>query len=210
MSSSPGGGIGRARDKLVVISGPSGAGKTSICRALLSSLPDAVWSVSATTRPKRPGDESGSSYEFIDTAEFDARRQAGEFLETAQYVGQWYGTPRRPVEEALAAGKYVILEIEVQGGRQVAKAMPESVRIFVMPPNMESLRARLEGRQTEAAQQLASRLGEADGEIATARDGGYDHFVVNDVLEETIEEVKRIITEGKQGAMANDRSTDQR
>ncbi len=180
--------------RLIVISGPSGAGKTSICNALLAQLPNTKWSVSATTRPQRPGDVRGESYEFLSTEEFDRREAAGEFLESAEFVGHRYGTPRRPVEEALADGCYVVLEIDVQGGMQIARAMPDSLRIFIMPPNFESLRARLEGRKTEAAEQLAKRLALADGEIAFARDSGcYHHFVVNDVLETTIDEVKQII-----------------
>lgn len=184
----------RVRGKLIVISGPSGTGKTSICKALLERLPQTSWSVSATTRPIRAGEVNGHSYEFISREEFERRKAAHEFLETAEYVGHLYGTPRRPVESALAAGRNIVLEIEVQGGIQVARQLPESVRIFVLPPNMESLRARLEGRKTEAEEQLKRRLAEADGEIATARDSGcYDYFVVNDDLEMTIEEVKDII-----------------
>jgi len=177
-----------------VISGPSGTGKTSICKALLEGLPDTVWSVSVTTRPPRAGEVSGKSYQFVSRKEFEVKEAAGELLESAEYIGHRYGTPRRPVEEAMAAGRNIVMEIDVQGGMQVAKKMPESVRIFVLPPNMESLRARLEGRRTEAAGQLAKRLAEADGEIAIARDSGcYQHFVVNDVLETTVEQVKRII-----------------
>jgi guanylate kinase len=182
------------RGTLIVISGPSGAGKTSICKALLEGLPDTVWSVSVTTRPPRPSEVNGDSYQFVSRKEFEAKQAAGELLESAEYIGHRYGTPRPPVEEALAAGRNVVMEIDVQGGMQVAKKMPESVRIFVLPPNMDSLRARLEGRRTEAAEQLAKRLAEADGEIAIARDSGcYSHFVVNDVLESTVEQVKRII-----------------
>ena len=189
------------RGCLIVISGPSGAGKTSICKALLEGLPDTVWSVSVTTRPPRSGEVNGDSYQFVSRVEFDAKEKAGELLESADYIGHRYGTPRRPVEEALKAGRNVVMEIDVQGGMQVAEKMPESVRIFVLPPNMESLRARLEGRRTEAAGQLAKRLAEADGEIAIARDSGfYSHFVVNDVLEMTVEQVKRIIEQERKQA----------
>lgn len=185
--------------KLVVISGPSGAGKTSICDALLQQLPGATWSVSVTTRPPRRGEVSGRSYEFVSPEEFARRESAGELLESAEYVGNRYGTPRQPVEQALAAGRYVIMEIDVAGGMQVAGKMPGSVRIFVLPPNMESLRARLEGRSTEAEEQLSRRLAQADGEIAAARDSGcYAHFVVNDVLDDTVERIKRIIEQEQQ------------
>ncbi len=182
------------RGKLIVVSGPSGAGKTSICNALLSQVPDTVWSVSVTTREPRAGEENSHSYEFVSRAEFLEREAAGEFLESAEYVGERYGTPCGPVEAALARGQNVVMEIDVQGGMQVAAKVPESVRIFVLPPDLESLRARLEGRKTEAREQLSRRLAKADGEIAIARDSGcYTHFVVNDCLEATIDEVKRII-----------------
>lgn len=180
--------------RLIVISGPSGAGKTSICKGLLERLPNARWSVSATTRPIRKGDVDGESYEFINDAEFERRREAGEFLEFANYCGHWYGTPKQPINEATQAGCDVILEIDVQGATQVAAAMSSSIRIFVLPPNMESLRARLEGRKSEAEAALKARLKEADGEIAYARDSGvYQYFLVNDMLEETIKEAERII-----------------
>ncbi len=183
-----------SRGCLIVISGPSGAGKTSICKALLERLADTIWSVSVTTRPPRAGEVDGHSYRFVSRREFEEKEARGDFLESAEYVGQRYGTPRQPVEHALAEGKNVVMEIDVQGGMQVAKKMPRSVRIFVLPPNAESLRARLEGRRTEAAGQLTRRLAEADGEIAIARDSGcYSHFVVNDVLDTTVEQVKRII-----------------
>lgn len=195
-ASPPTPGQGQRRGCLVVISGPSGTGKTSICNALLERLPGAGWSVSVTTRPMRPGDVNGRTYEFVTLEEFERRRGAGDFLEWAEYCGNLYGTPRRPVEEAVEQGRYIILEIDVQGGVQVAGRLPEAVLVFVLPPNMESLRARLEGRETEAQAQMARRLAEADGEIAFARDSGaYRHFVVNDVLDETVAEVERLILE---------------
>jgi len=196
MSSSASGSGPKKRGRLIVISGPSGAGKTSICRALLARLPDSVWSVSATTRPRRPSDEAGTSYEFLSREEFERRERLGEFLESAEYVGNRYGTPKAPVERALAAGRSVVMEIDVQGGMQVAAKMPESIRVFVLPPNRESLKARLEGRDGDAQEQLAKRLAESDGEIAVARDSGcYQYFVVNDVLEVTIEQVMGILTQ---------------
>jgi len=196
MSSSSAADSAGPRGKLIVISGPSGAGKSSICGILLEQLPRAVWSVSATTRPQRPGDVAGESYEFVSREEFERRRAGGMFLECAEYCGELYGTPRTMVEEALRGGESVVLEIDVQGGAQVAKRMPESIRIFVMPPDMASLKARLEGRRTEAEAQMQGRLAKADGEIAFARDcGAYDHFVTNDVLEETVADVLRIIEE---------------
>lgn len=182
------------RGCLVVISGPSGAGKTSICNALLDRLPNATWSVSCTTRPKRPNEVDGRNYRFVSREAFEAMRSGGEFLESAEYVGNWYGTPAGPVREAVERGRCVILEIEVQGGMQVARRMPESIRVFVLPPTRETLEARLRGRRTESQEQMARRLAEADGEIGAARDSGcYRHFVTNDVLEDTVDEVLGII-----------------
>ena len=183
----------------MVLSSPSGGGKTTIAKALLTARRDVVYSVSATTRPRRPEERNSVDYYFLTPDEFQAKAEAGEFLEWAEYVGQLYGTPAKPVDQALEAGNNVIMEIDVQGGIQVARRMPASVRIFVMPPDRESLRARLEGRKTEAKEQLQRRLAKADGEIATARDSGaYQHFVVNDVLDDTVEEVKTIIQQERE------------
>lgn len=183
-----------AQGKLIVISGPSGTGKTSICKALLKELAHAVWSVSATTRPRRGDESDGEAYSFIGRDEFARRREQGEFLEWAEYLGELYGTPLPEVQVALDAGQHVIMEIEVQGGKQVAERMPEAIRIFVLPPDMESLQARLAGRETESAEHQSRRLAKADGEIAFARDSGaYNYFVTNDRLRETVEEVLGII-----------------
>lgn len=187
--------VAQATGKLVVISGPSGTGKTSICNELLERCQNAVWSVSATTRPPRGSEASGQSYEFISHEEFEKRAQEGRFLETAEYCGHMYGTPVKPVRDWLAKGKIVIMEIDVQGGMQVAQAMPESIRVFVLPPDHESLKARLAGRKTESQEHMQKRLAVADGEIAVARDSGcYQYFVTNDVLDDTVEEIIEIIS----------------
>lgn len=184
---------------VIVISGPSGAGKTSICNQLLERLPDATWSVSATTRPRRGNEADGENYRFVSREQFQRMRDNGEFLETAEFVGEMYGTPIQPVRDAVRGGKQVVMEIDVQGGIQVARRIDDAVLIFVLPPTRESLEARLKGRQTESEAEMQRRLAQADGEIAVARDSGhYRYFVTNDVLEETVQRVIRIIKQEMQ------------
>jgi guanylate kinase len=184
----------RPPGKLVVVSGPSGAGKTSICQALLERIPHARWSVSITTRVPRPGEKFGRSYQFVSREEAERMIAAGELLEHAEYLGKIYGTPRAPVEEALARGEIMILEIDVQGGAQVAAQQPDALRIFVLPPSREALRARLAGRHTETATLQEERLQQADREIRFARESGdYQYFVTNDILQCSVDEVINII-----------------
>ena len=186
--------IKTARGKLVVISGPSGTGKTSICNELLSRIPNSQWSVSVTTRPIRGHEVDGEAYRFISREEFEHLRDDGELLEHAEYLGNLYGTPRAAVEQAVEAGQIVIMEIDVQGGAQIAEKVPDSVRIFVLPPTMDTLKARLEGRQTESETLQQKRLAEADGEIGFAQNSGYyQYFITNDILQDSVDRVMEII-----------------
>lgn len=183
-----------SRGKLVVISGPSGAGKTSICRAILDRIPNSRWSLSVTTRAPRGTERDGEEYNFVSRDAIQRMIDADELLEHAVYLGEIYGTPRAAIEQSLAAGEVIVLEIDVQGAAQVAERMPDSIRIFVLPPTKETLKARLEGRHTETQALQEKRLREADGEIAFARGSGvYQHFVTNDDLEATVAQVLDII-----------------
>jgi len=186
----------KRRGRLLVISGPSGAGKTSICEGLLRSIPRARWSVSVTTRPRRGNEVDGQAYHFISREEYDRMVAAGELLEHAEYLGNGYGTPMKPVLDAIENGDVLVLEIDVQGAAQVAQRIPDSIRVFVLPPTMETLQARLEGRKTESEAIQKKRLAEADGEIAFARNSGvYPYVITNDILDDSVRRVARIVTQ---------------
>jgi guanylate kinase len=178
--------------RLVVISGPSGVGKSTICRQVVEQT-HAFLSISCTTRSPGNAEVNGKNYWFIDRQEFEKRIAENGFIEYADVFGNYYGTPRKPVEEALAAGKMVILEIDVQGGLQVKKQYPQAAMIFILPPRAEDLLARMENRQRgEDEQSKKRRLETAMQEVNTARKT-YDYFVINDVLERAVEEMKTII-----------------
>ena len=171
----------RAQRRLTVLSGPSGVGKGSVIAAVRRRHPHVWLSVSVTTRAPRPGEVDGVQYHFVDQAEFDRMAQAGELLEHATYAGASYGTPRRPVEERLAQGVPALLEIELQGARQVRAAMPDAQLVFLAPPSFEELARRLTGRGTEAPDRVRRRLDLARTELAA--EGEFDVVVVNDDLE---------------------------
>jgi len=177
--------------KVFVITGPSGVGKGTLISKLLERLPDLELSVSATTREPREGEVDGRDYHFLSPAEFEARMDADDFLEFATYSGNRYGTLRSAVERCLAAGRSVVLEIEVQGAQQVRAAEPDSVQIFIAPPRAEDLRQRLERRGTDSEQAIDARLETAELELAAQ--GDFDHRIVNDDLERAAGELERIV-----------------
>jgi len=164
--------------RLTVIAGPTAVGKGTVVRWILENHPDIQLSVSATTRGPRPGEVNGKSYFFVSEAEFDRLLEASELLEYAVVHGTHrYGTPRKPVEQALAEGKEIILEIDLQGARQIRKSMPEANLIFIAPPNWDELERRLAQRGTESQEDIARRLATAREEMAAV--GEFDHIVIN-------------------------------
>ena len=165
------------RGKLIVVSGPSGAGKSTLIEAALEAVPELAYSVSATTRKPREGEVEGRDYIFLSRGEFERWIEAGNFLEWAEYSGNLYGTPEHRVNELLESGRSVVLEIELQGAREVKEQRPDATMIFVRAPSLEENRKRLEGRATETVEALENRMSTAVKEVA-ARDE-FDYEVVN-------------------------------
>lgn len=176
---------------LVVLAGPSGVGKGTVHRRLREEIADVELSVSATTRPPRAGEQDGVDYHFVDRATFETMAADGRLLEWAEYAGNLYGTPRVPVEQAVAAGRVVLLEIEVQGALQVLERVPGALTVFLVPPSWEELERRLRERGTEDDATVARRLETARRELACRDD--FDHLVTNDDLERCVAEVCRLI-----------------
>ena len=175
--------------KLIVVTGPSGVGKGTLLKKLLERYPDRIlFSISATTRSPREGEEHGREYFFWNRDEFEQKRDSGEFLESAEYAGNLYGTPRQPIDHAIALGKIILLEIELAGARQVAQSFPSAKRIFIAPPSMQVLESRLRDRSTDSDAQIIKRLGHAEQEIAAASE--FDITIVNDTLEIALEQLE--------------------
>ena len=175
----------------VILSAPSGAGKTTIAHRLLAARSDLGYSVSCTTRPPRPDEIDGRDYHFQSNKDFEAGQRKGSFAESANVHGHLYGTLRSEVEKVLASGKHVIMDIDVQGARQFAAAFPESVLIFIVPPSISSMVERLEARATEDRRSLARRLADAQDELEAL--DFYQYVVVNDDLDTAVRSVSSII-----------------
>ncbi len=176
---------------IIVVSAPSGSGKTTIVSRLLEKMPGLRRSISCTTRPPRGGELDKEDYIFLSKEEFRDRIDRGEFLEWEENFGNYYGTTRRQVEEAIEEGEDIILSIDVKGARRVKRAFPESISVFVMPPSREELAARIQKRNADADEQVSIRLKESEKEIASANE--YDYLIVNDDLDKAVDELTYII-----------------
>jgi guanylate kinase len=187
--------------KVFVITGPSGVGKGTLIRGLLERIPELKLSVSATTRPPRAGEREGIDYHFLSDTEFDRLLHAGAFVEHATYSGNRYGTLRSELEQRLEQGVPVVLEIEVQGARQVKERMPDAETIFIAPPSEEALRARLIGRGTDPAAEVEERMRTAAGELSSRAEFG--RMVVNDRLEEATDRLEQIVRSALAGEQAD-------
>jgi guanylate kinase len=175
----------------VVLAAPSGTGKTTMARRLVEGSREFVFSVSATTRPPRQGERNGMDYEFVDEPAFRRMIEAGELVEWAEVHGHLYGTPRDNLERAAERGERVVLDIDVQGARQIRERVPDALLIFVLPPTAAALVARLSGRGTEARAEMLRRLRNAREELLSARD--FDHAVVNEELQAAVDAVRRLV-----------------
>jgi guanylate kinase len=179
--------------RAVVITGPSGVGKGTLIRSLRERMPSLQLSISATTRLPRPGETQGVDYHFMSDAEFEHHVRDGDFVEHADYAGARYGTLRSELQTRMASGAPVLLEIEVQGARQVRETMPEAVQVFIAPPSLEALRARLVGRGTDEPEQVEARLRTAERELAAQDE--FACVVVNDRLEEAVDALASVVGE---------------
>lgn len=175
----------------IILSAPSGGGKTTIARELLRRRPDVGYSVSCTTRAPRPGEEDGRDYYFLSPHEFADRRERGDFAEWAEVHGRFYGTLRAEVERVLSSGRHVLMDIDVHGAAQFAAAFPASVLVFLLPPSAAVLRSRLVGRMTEDGETLRLRLQTSRAEIEAV--GSYEYVIVNDDLERALRDVSAVI-----------------
>ncbi|MEM9266224.1 MAG: guanylate kinase [Cyanobacteria bacterium P01_F01_bin.13] len=183
--------VSQSQGQLLVFTGPSGVGKGTLLRQLLKRHPDIQLSISATTRQPRPGEQHGKHYYFVTRSEFEAMVQAGQLLEWAEFAGNLYGTPRKPLDTMVAQGHVVILEIELEGARQVRNTLPTARQIFVLPPSLEELETRIRKRGQDSDAAISKRLGRAQVEIAAAAE--FDIQIVNDNLERALNDLEMAV-----------------
>lgn len=179
------------KGSLFVISAPSGAGKTTVCHRVLESIPDLAYSISHTTRPPRYGEKDGVDYFFVSEDEFLRMRKRGDFLEWALVHNNYYGTARRQISDCLGSGKDILLDIDVQGARQVRDQLSEAILIFILPPSWEVLEERLRKRQSNDEETLKLRIANARSEVRAVRE--YDYIIINDDLDEAIRNLTAIV-----------------
>lgn len=177
--------------KLIVLTGPSGVGKGTLVKSLLQSHPELVLSISMTTRCPRPGEVEGENYYFVDRDKFQQMIETQDLLEWAEFAGNFYGTPRLPVIENIKQGKLVLLEIEVQGARQIQQTFPEALRIFILPPSMTELEKRLRGRGHDSEEAIVKRLQRATQEVEVAEE--FDVKLMNDNLEMALQSLEKVL-----------------
>lgn len=191
------------KGRLFIISGPSGSGKDTVLEGIFKHCPEIKFSISSITRPMRAGEKAGEKYNFISRSDFEAMLSSDELLEYNVFLGNYYGTPRKPVEESINAGADMIIEVDVNGASQIRSKFAGAVSIFIMPPSLEILRQRLSHRGTEASEAVEKRINAALDEIARATE--YDYIVVNDRLDIAINECIGIINSDR---LRSDRRTD--
>jgi guanylate kinase len=181
----------KSKGSLFIVSAPSGAGKTTLCRELVSSLPNLQFSVSYTTRQPRKGEVNDRDYTFINSQDFRLMADKGEFIEWAEVHGALYGTSRKRLEELLDSGNDVILDIDTQGAMQIKERYKEGIYIFILPPSLETLKERLKNRMTDSKEEIGKRLGRAIAEIKTFNK--YDYVIINDILEDALMEFEALV-----------------
>ena len=189
------GSASRREPRILVLSAPSGAGKSSLARALADADPRVAFCVSHTTRPPRPGEVDGVHYHFVGRHEFEAMVDAGEFLEHARVFDRYYGTSRGALRAGLAQGRDIVLDIDWQGARQVREAFPEALTVFILPPSIEALRSRLAGRGQDSAEAVERRM--RDARVDIGHHGEFDHVVVNDDFDRALADLRALLRGGR-------------